>query len=79
MRSRTWKVGLVGRLERHLDLQKVAQVLHAHPEIERPRAHPTMERHCNSIVDRWPSPAYAAKLERKAKRRQRTGYAATGR
>lgn len=78
----------MGRLERHLDLQKVHQVLQAHPEIERPRVHlkvpggSRIETSGATMMwrrDRWPTPAYRAKLVAKRKRRQRTGYAATGR
>jgi hypothetical protein len=72
-------VPVMGRLERHLDLQKVAQVLHAHPEIERPRAHPIFTGPMGRLEGRWPSRAYRAKLKAKRRRRQHTTYAATGR
>ena len=80
----------MGRLERHLDQQKVEQLL-ATGKIEQPHTH-MLGWYCPFCLGktwhqfpedcpkaRWPTPAYRAKLEAKRKRRQRTGYAATGR
>jgi hypothetical protein len=67
----------MGRLERHLDLQKVEQVLKENPKIQVPRSYPPTDP--KPACTRWPTPQYRAKLEAKRKRRQRTGYADTGR
>ncbi len=71
----------MGRLERHLDPQKVEQLL-ATGKFEQPRTYSKEEilrKLSRPPSDRWPSLNYLLKLEAKRKRRQRTGYSATGR
>ena len=73
----------MGRLERHLDQQKVEQLL-ATGKFEQPRTYPKQDI-VATPSRQWPTPAYRAKIERKQRARlhaiamTRTRYAATGR